>query len=76
MFCETHFLSSPTKAIILPATAIMQEQDNDYVYVEIEKGKFVRRGVETETISKSKVRIINGVSEGENVVFEGGVFLQ
>ena len=76
MFCETHFLSSPTKAIILPATAIMQEQDNDYVCVEIEKGKFVRRMVETETISKNRVRIISGVNEGESVVFEGSIYLQ
>jgi cobalt-zinc-cadmium efflux system membrane fusion protein len=76
MFCETHFLSSPTKAIILPATAIMQEQGNDYVFVEIAKGKFVRRKVETESIHKGNVRIISGVSESENVVIEGGIYLQ
>ena len=76
MFCEMHFLSSPTKTIILPTTAIMQEQDNDYVYVEIEKGKFVRRGVETETISKNRVRIVSGLSAGESVVIEGGIYLQ
>ena len=76
MFCETHFLSSPTKAIILPATAIMQEQDSDYILVEIEKGKFVRRKVETETIHKGEVRVISGITEDENVVVEGSVYLQ
>ena len=75
MFCEVHFLSSPTKAIILPATAVMQEQDNNYVLVEIEKGKFVRRKVETESVKKGEVRIVKGITEGENVVIEGGIFL-
>jgi cobalt-zinc-cadmium efflux system membrane fusion protein len=75
MFCEVHFLSSPSKAIILPATAIMQEQDNDYVLVEISKGKYVRRKVETESVHLDGIRIISGISEGENVVIKGGIYL-
>ena len=76
MFCETHFLSAPTMAIILPSTAIMQEQDNDYVLVEIAKAKFVRRKVITESVHRGEVHIINGITEGENVVITGGVYLQ
>ena len=76
MFCEVHFLSAPVKAIVLPSTAIMQEQNNDYVLVEVEKGKFVRRKVETESVHKGEVRIVNGIEEGENVVIEGGIYLQ
>jgi cobalt-zinc-cadmium efflux system membrane fusion protein len=76
MFCEVHFLSSPTKAVILPATAIMQEQDNDFVFVETAKGKFLRRKVVTETLRRSEVRIISGITEGEHVVIEGGIYLQ
>lgn len=75
MFCEVHFLSSPAKAIILPSTAVMQEQDNDYVLIEISKGKYLRRKVETESISPENVRIISGISEGENVVVKGGIYL-
>jgi cobalt-zinc-cadmium efflux system membrane fusion protein len=75
MFCGVHFLSSPTKAIILPSTAVMQEQDSDYVFVEMANGKFVRRKVETESVHRGEVRIISGIAEGENVVIEGGIFL-
>jgi cobalt-zinc-cadmium efflux system membrane fusion protein len=74
MFCEVHFLNSPIQAVILPATAIMQEQENDYVFVEIEKGKFIRRIVEVESVKNGKVRIVSGISEGENVVVEGGIY--
>jgi cobalt-zinc-cadmium efflux system membrane fusion protein len=75
MFCGIHFLSSPAKAIILPSTAVMQEQDNDCVMVEISKGTFVRRRVETETLDRGRVRIVNGIAEGEIVVMKGGIYL-
>ena len=76
MFCRVDFLSAPTKAIILPATAIMQEQAGDFVYVETAKGKFVRRKVETESVFKHDVRIVSGIDEGESVLIKGGLYLQ
>ena len=76
MFCQTHFLSASTKAIILPATAVLQELDSDYVLVEFKKGKLVRRKVVTESYHRNEVRIISGIREGENVVVEGGIYLQ
>lgn len=75
MFCEVHFLSSPTKAIVLPSTAIMQEQDNAYVLIEVAKGKFIRRKVEAESIDMDNVRIINGIAENEDIVVKGGFLL-
>jgi cobalt-zinc-cadmium efflux system membrane fusion protein len=75
MFCETHFLSAPTKAIVLPATAVMQEQDSAYVLVEVATGKFVRRRVEIESVHTNEVRIVSGIDEGERVVIKGGLFL-
>jgi len=75
MFCEIHFLSSPTEAIILPATAIMQEQDNDYILIEVEKGQFIRRKVETETVSMDSIRVGEGLNIGEKVVIKGGIYL-
>jgi cobalt-zinc-cadmium efflux system membrane fusion protein len=52
------------------------EQDNDYVFVESVKGKFVRRKVVTESLHRNEVRIISGITEGESVVIEGGIYLQ
>jgi cobalt-zinc-cadmium efflux system membrane fusion protein len=75
MFCEVHFLSSPSKAILLPSTAIMQEQENDYVWVEAAKAKFIRRKVETETAGTDSVRVISGMSGEEQVVTRGGIYL-
>jgi len=75
MFCEVHFLSAPTQAIILPTTAVMQEQEGDFVFVETAKGRFVRRKVVTEMVFKQTIRIVSGIAEGERVVVEGGIYL-
>lgn len=75
MFCKVHFLNAPAKSIVLPATAVMQEQENDYVLIEASKGKYLRRKVQTETVSMEEVLVLNGVEEGENVVAKGGIFL-
>ncbi|HHT30340.1 efflux RND transporter periplasmic adaptor subunit [Petrimonas mucosa] len=75
MFCEVHFLSSPTKAIILPSTAIMQDQENDYVLIELSKGHYIRRKVETESVNLDSVSVVSGISVGENVVVKGGIYL-
>jgi len=74
MFCDVRFSESPSKAIILPSTAIMKEQDNDFVWIEKSKGKYVRRIVESETIGSDKVLVKKGLEEGENVVVKGGIY--
>ena len=75
MFCDVRFSGSPEKAIILPSTAIMKEQDNDFVLIEKSKGKYIRRIVESEAIKLENVLIKKGIEEGENVVVKGGIYL-
>ena len=53
----------------------MQEQDNDYVLVEVSAGRYVRLKVETESAGADKTRITSGVAECEKVVIKGGIFL-
>ena len=75
MFCEAHFLSSPIEAIVLPSTAIMQEQDHDYVWVEILTGNYIRRRVETESVDLDNIRILSGINDNEPVIVKGGIYL-
>ncbi len=75
MFCEVHFINSPVKAIVLPASAIMKKDDNDCVLIEINKGQFIRRKVEIETANIDSVRILSGIGDNENVIIKGGILL-
>ena len=75
MYGTVHFYSTVNRAILLPSTAILQEKDNDFVLVEVSKGKYTRRKVKTETVDTETVRVVNGLTEGENVVIKGGIYL-
>jgi len=75
MYGMVHFFSAVTQAIVLPSTAIMQEQENDYVLVEVAKRQFVRRKVKTESVNADSTHIISGIDKGENVVIKGSIYL-
>ena len=75
MYGTVRFYNTTTKAIILPSTAIMQGQENDYVLVEKAKGEYIRRKVEMESVDIENMRIISGIVEGESVVVKGGIYL-
>ena len=74
MYGTVHFYSTIPQTIILPSTAIMQEQENDYVLIQIDKDRFVRRKVETESVGADSARIISGITKGENVIVKGGIY--
>ena len=75
MYGTVHFYNTVARTIILPSTAVMQEQYSDYVLIEESKGKFIRRKVETESVDINSVRVVSGISEGESVVVKGGIYL-
>lgn len=75
MFCNATFLSVPAHSVILPATAIMQERESDYVYVKLSDNRFVRRKVISTTADEGFVLISEGIAVGETVMTRGGIFL-
>lgn len=75
MFCAVHFQSAPVESLILPSTAIMQQEAHGYVFVELEPGHYLRRAVRTETVDDKRVRILEGIDAGERIVTEGGIFI-
>ncbi|WP_221410485.1 efflux RND transporter periplasmic adaptor subunit [Apibacter sp. HY039] len=75
MYVNVHFLNEPEQAVTVPTQAIYQMNDEQFVLVQVDKNKFVRRKVETKDISKDKTEIKSGVKAGEKIVTEGGIYL-
>lgn len=75
MFAHVHFTSEPTEAIQVPASAILQDENTPFVYVQAEDSSFVRRPVTVESGDSGMVHIISGLEEGERIVAEGGLYL-
>lgn len=62
-------------ALVIPAAALVQEDDEAVVYV-VEDGAASRRAVKTGIESDGLVEVIAGLSEGEQIVVTGHVGLR
>lgn len=63
--------SSIQNALIIPVSALMEEQGYFYVYVQSGGELFQKRNVKTGASDGFFVQILSGISEGERVVTKG-----
>lgn len=72
MFVDVEVLSPRADAAVqIPATAILIEDENSYVYVKQGEDRFVRRAVEAEPPSDGQVNVVKGLDLGDEVVVSG-----
>jgi cobalt-zinc-cadmium efflux system membrane fusion protein len=55
---------------------LYDEQNFPFVYVQVQHGQFAQRQVTLGTQQKDQVEVLNGLKPGEQVVSQGGLFLQ
>jgi RND family efflux transporter MFP subunit len=72
-FAEVFLKTGALKdVLVVPVTALQEEQGVFYVYVQSEGERFQKREVILGANDGEKVQIMKGVSEGERVVIKGG----
>lgn len=72
-FAEVFLKTTPiNNALIIPATALVEEQGNYYVYVQTAGESFQKRALKLGANDGQKVQVLAGVAEGERVVTKGG----
>jgi cobalt-zinc-cadmium efflux system membrane fusion protein len=63
--------------IVVPVSAILHDAQNQpFVYVQVESGKFGQRLVTAGGQQDGQIEIVSGLAEGERVVSDGSLFLQ
>ena len=68
-------VSVPTGTAEIAASALVSDGATQYVYVQEQPGKLVRRKVVTGPVREGRVVITQGVNVGETVVEQGGILL-
>jgi cobalt-zinc-cadmium efflux system membrane fusion protein len=64
-------------ALTVPAAAVLRDAENQpFVYLVNQKNEYGRRGVTLGVSAGGNLQIVSGVSPGDRVVGDGGVFLQ
>lgn len=75
MFATVNFSTAPEKAVMIPVTALMQQDSSQYVWVKTGKNQFIKRFVATGETDQKTVRITEGLKPGEIIMSEGGIYM-
>ncbi|MFC4761774.1 efflux RND transporter periplasmic adaptor subunit [Dyella koreensis] len=75
MFATAVFRVAQPKALLVPQSALLMNNDSVTVFVEVSPWAFARRTVELGLDEGEQARIIKGLTPGERVVVAGGVLI-
>jgi cobalt-zinc-cadmium efflux system membrane fusion protein len=75
MLASMIFLDRTERKVVAPATAIVRQDDKDYVFVELAEDKFILREVTLGSDSGENRVIESGVETGEKIVLDGAFHL-
>lgn len=76
MFANVMFTREIPDVVVIPASAVLQEEDHTYVFVQTEKNKFVKRDVSVTTGNEKELIVTSGLKANETIVAEGAVYLR
>ena len=71
----TFSAEAPSEGLSVPAGAIVDRGQRQFVWVEVSPGRFSPRQVTTGARTSDRVEILSGLNPGENVVAEGAFLL-
>jgi len=75
MFVTAVFAQRNEALLAIPASAVFQGRDATFVYVQDGPGHFCRVPVQVESLEKGLMRVLSGLSAGETIIADGGIFL-
>ncbi len=76
-FVEFYLKTSENESsVVVPVSAVLEEQGNHYLYVQVSGESYTRREIKTGENDGSKVEILSGVKTGERIVTEGVMLLK
>ena len=67
--------STPAKRMVVPITAIVREQDADYVFIEQKPGSFRLKSVRLSSEHNGQRVVLDGLSQGMRIVSDGAFHL-
>ena len=75
MYVSVKFIDKARETLLVPAKSVLQYNDRSFVYVEVSKGNYLQRFVETGVSVNDAIIITKGLSENESIITEGAFYL-
>ena len=76
MFVTVKFYHELVNAILIPASAVLQDYNKSYLYVQLNQGIFVKREIIVTSTADKKLIVHSGLETGNIIVSEGGIYLR
>ena len=74
-FAQAEIVTGEVNAPVLPESAVLSDQNGNYVYIVDADNKAQRRSVKTGQVSEKGIAIVSGLTGNEKVVLSAGAFL-
>lgn len=74
-FATASFSSQRTQAPVLPESAVLSDDQGNYVYIVNKANKVERRAVKIGDVSDAGMAVLSGLDGTERVVYSAGAFL-
>jgi cobalt-zinc-cadmium efflux system membrane fusion protein len=75
MYATVKFTEKPVPAVFVPASALLQFNDRNFVFVEVKPGTYKKQIVSTGETINGKILIVEGLEGTETIISEGGFYL-
>ena len=75
MFVSAIFERHAESMLAIPSSAIFQGEGGKFVFVQDSPGHFKKVQVSVENLEKGLCRVLSGLSGGETIIAEGGIYL-
>lgn len=75
MYVNVRFIDQPEKVILVPSRAVLQGEDDSFVFVEVAPNEYIRKNVVIGGVSGNQTVILSGLEKGDKIVSEGGIYL-
>ncbi|MCU0461669.1 MAG: efflux RND transporter periplasmic adaptor subunit [Bacteroidales bacterium] len=76
MFVTVRFYHKLKDAIIIPASSVLQDYDQSYLFVQLGQEVFVKKQVTVNSIGDRKLIVHSGLKTGDIIISEGGIYLR
>lgn len=75
MYASVKYINRPTPTLFVPAKAVLQFNDKSFVFVQVSKGKYMRKFIETGITKDDKIAVTSGLKNNDLIISEGAFYL-
>lgn len=75
MYVTVNFSDTPVSAMLIPSKAVLQQNNETFVFAAVAPGKYVKRNIVTSGTDGDRVVVESGLQNGDNIVTAGGFYL-